>query len=268
MSGIFERFKVSKCNAFGTATEKRTNAGVSENDLPKVYTRFLKIFETEWDKFMSEYNFSDPSKLSVGNRLRPKLVFSGYLLNKDDDNLSNFSVSGLNSIMNHCIKIEAVHKMLIATDDWINSMAYSDSTSFHKKQKADSTVLQITDILSKGFSDIYSVLKKIPTKAEPLGLQMVHSLTSCASGEVSAENTFDLRKIKEISTLDTSMVIRNCLTIGYVEGNGENADIIDLLDDIGYCYGYILQALKDLGSFYNDRELMQYDRVLISKRTV
>ncbi len=52
------------------------------------------------------------------------------------------------------------------------------------------------------------------------------------------------------------------MIIGYTVGEGDNKEIIDLLDDIGYCCGYIFQALNDLEPFGNVDALVKHKGAL------
>lgn len=50
--------------------------------------------------------------------------------------------------------------------------------------------------------------------------------------------------------------------MGYTSGKGYDENIINLLDDIGYCCGYIFQALNDMEPFGNGNGLMQHKGTL------
>jgi len=77
-------------------------------------------------------------------------------------------------------------------------------------------------------------------------------MTIGALNEVSSKDiVIDVSKVKEIVDLETSSIIRNGIIIGYTAGEGEDNELIDLLDDIGYCCGYIFQALNDIEPFGN-----------------
>jgi geranylgeranyl pyrophosphate synthase len=235
-------------------------AYVSENNLLDFYTIFLETFETEWNKFISDYDFSELCQLNNGNRLRPMLVFWGYLLNKDDGALFDISNQDLYPIMNPCIMVEAIHKMSLLVDDWIDDdIARHGSTTFHVIYGADTTVLLAMNILLKGYLGLCSLHKN----AMPLALQIAYDMTLGALNEISSKKeVFDISKVKEIINLETSSIIRNGLVIGYIEGHGNDKDIIDLLDDIGYCCGYIFQALNDLEPFCNVNGLIQHKGAL------
>lgn len=237
---------------------------VSENNLLDFYTRFLDTFETEWSKLISDYNFNELCQLNNGNRLRPMLVFWGYLLNRDNDALFDISNEDLHFIMNPCVMVEAIHKMSLLVDDWIDGdIARHGSATFHVVYGADTAVLLAVNILLKGFLGLSCIHEKMYKKTMPLALQISYDMTLGALNEISSKGiVFDIAKVKEIISLETSSIIRNGMIIGYTAGEGDDKEIIDLLDDIGYCCGYIFQALNDLEPFGNADELVQHKGAL------
>lgn len=239
-------------------------AYVSENNLLDFYTRFLETFENEWRKLISDYNFDNLCQLNNGNRLRPMIVFWGYLLNRDNDSLFDISDEDLHFIMNPCVMIEAIHKMSLLIDDWIDGdIARHGSTTFHVIYGADTAVLLAMNILLKGFLGLSYIHEKMYKKTLPLALQISYEMTLGALNEISSKDiAFDINKVKEIVSLETASIIRNGVVIGYTAGKGADTEIIDLLDDIGYCCGYIFQALNDLEPFGNIDGLVQHKGAL------
>lgn len=237
---------------------------VCENNLLDFYTRFLETFEAEWSKLISNYNFDELCQLNNGNRLRPMLVFWGYLLNKNNDELFNISNQDLHFIMNPCIMIEAIHKMSLLVDDWIDGdIARHGSATFHTIYGADTAVLLAMNIMLTGFLRLSCIHEKMYKKAIPLALQISYDMTLGALNEISSKKSvFNISKVKEIISLETSSIIRNGMIIGYTAGEGDDTEIIDLLDDIGYCCGYIFQSLNDLEPFGNGKELMNHKGAL------
>ena len=156
---------------------------VSENNLLDFYTRFLEKFESEWNKLISNYDFDELCQLNNGNRLRPMLVFWGYLLFdiKDED---------LQFIMNPCIMIESIHKMSLLVDDWIDGdIARHGSTTFHVMYGADTTVLLAMNIMLTGFLRLSCIHEKIYKKAIPLALQISYDMTLGALNEISSKKS-------------------------------------------------------------------------------
>ncbi len=237
---------------------------VSEDNSKNFYTRFLETFEIEWNKLILDYDFSELCQLNNGNRLRPMLVIWGYLLNRDNDVLFDISNEDLQFIMNPCVMIEAIHKMSLLVDDWIDGdVARHGAATFHVLYGADTAVLLAVNILLKGFLRLNCIQEESYKKTLPLAMQISYDMTLGALNEISSkEKVLDLAKVKEIIDLETSSIIRNGIIIGYTAGEGTNKEIIDLLDDIGYCCGYIFQALNDLEPFGNIDALVKHKGAL------
>lgn len=237
---------------------------ISENNLLDFYTRFLEMFEIEWRNLISNYDFEKLCQLNNGNRLRPMLVFWGYLLNKNNDELFDISEEELQFIMNPCIMVESIHKMSLLVDDWIDGdIARHGDTTFHVLYGADTTVLLAMNIMLTGFLKLSCMHETIYKKAIRLALQISYDMTLGALNELSSEKSdLHIAKVKEIISLETSSIIRNGMVIGFAAGEGNDSEIIDLLDDIGYCCGYIFQSLNDLEPFGNADELMSHKGAL------
>lgn len=239
-------------------------AYISEDDAKDFYARFLETFEIEWMKLISDYNFSELCQLNNGNRLRPMLAIWGYLLNRDNDAIFDISNKDLEFIMNPCVMIEAIHKMSLLVDDWLDGdIARHGATTFHVLYGADTAVLLAVNILLKGFLRLSCIHEKMYKETIPLALQISYDMTLGALNEISSkESVFDIAKVKDIIGLETSSIIRNGIIIGYITGKGSDEQIISLLDDIGYCCGYIFQALNDLEPFGNVDALVKHKGAL------
>lgn len=237
---------------------------ISENNLLDFYTKFLESFEEEWDKITSNYNFENLCQLNNGNRLRPMLVFWGYLLNKNDDELFVINDQDLQSIMSPCVMVESIHKMSLLIDDWIDGdIARHGIDTFHMLYGADITVLLAMNLMLSGFKKLNNLNEKIYKQTTLLSLEIAYDMTLGALSEISSKNSFlDVAEVKEIINLETASIIRNGMIIGYVTGEGDDQYLIDLLDDIGYCCGYIFQALNDLEPFSNAHELIRHKGAL------
>lgn len=192
------------------------------------------------------------------------LVFWGYLLNKDNDTLFDISNEDLSFIMNPCVMIETIHKMSLLVDDWIDGdIARHGSATFHVIYGADSAVLLAMNILLKGILKLSYLHEEMYKKNMLLALQISYDMTLGALKEISSKEVFfDIDKAKKIIDLETSSIIRNGMIIGYTVGEGDDKKIIDLLDDIGYCCGYIFQALNDLEPFGNMDGTVQHKGAL------
>ncbi|MCM1287731.1 MAG: polyprenyl synthetase family protein [Clostridium sp.] len=237
---------------------------VSDNNIVDFYNKFLETFENEWNTYISEYEFNDLCQLSNGNRLRPMLVYWGYLLNKENERLFDISSEELNYIVKPCIVIESIHKMSLLVDDWIDGdIARHGAPTFHTLYGSDTAVLLAMNLLLKAYLELSHYLSNsnLDTycKTLPMALQIAYDMTKGALNEISSKDvTLDIAKVKEIVSLETSSIIRHAVIIGYSVRGYNNEEILDLLDDIGYCCGYIFQALNDLEPFGNVNDLMKH----------
>lgn len=154
--------------------------------------------------------------------------------------------------------------MSLLVDDWIDGdVARHGAATFHVLYGADTAVLLAVNILLKGFLRLNCIQEESYKKTLPLAMQISYDMTLGALNEISSkEKVLDLAKVKEIIDLETSSIIRNGIIIGYTAGEGTNKEIIDLLDDIGYCCGYIFQALNDLEPFGNIDALVKHKGAL------
>jgi geranylgeranyl pyrophosphate synthase len=135
---------------------------VVEQDLLDFYHRFLLRFEDKWSQFTSNYNFQYLCQLNNGNRLRPMLVYWGFLLHKSDDFPVNIENEELDYIIDFCIMIEAIHKMSLLVDDWIDGdIARHGAPTFHVVYGADTAVLLAMNLLLKGYLITYNKLRKL-----------------------------------------------------------------------------------------------------------
>lgn len=237
---------------------------VYENNLLDFYNSFFNAFESEWNNHISKYEFQNLCQLNNGNRLRPMLLYWGYLLNKEDKNLFNISDEELKFIMKPCMMIESIHKMSLLVDDWIDDdIARHGVATFHTVYGADAAILLAINLLLKGYLDLSHYLNhsniQAYCKTLTMALQIAYDMTMGALNEVSSKDTaLDISKVKEIISLETSSIIRNGLIIGYTVSGDNDEEIIDLLDDIGYCCGYIFQSLNDMEPFGNADDLMKH----------
>lgn len=237
---------------------------VSENNLLDFYNSFYNAFESEWNGHISRYEFQNLCQLNNGNRLRPMLLYWGYLLNKEDKNLFNISDEELKFIMKPCVMIESIHKMSLLVDDWIDDdIARHGVATFHTVYSPDTAILLAINLLLKGYLDLSNYLShsniRDYCKTLTMALQIAYDMTMGALNEVSSKNaTLDISKVNEIVSLETSSIIRKSLIIGYTLSGNNDEEIIDLLDDIGYCCGYIFQSLNDMEPFGNADDLMKH----------
>lgn len=237
---------------------------VSDNSLFDFYSDFLSLFENEWNKHISGYSFSNLCQIEKGNRLRPMLVYWGYLLNKNGDELFNSSENELNFIMKPCLMIESIHKMSLLIDDWIDGdVARHGISTFHTQYDPYTTIILAINLLLKGYLDLGFYLDnsnhKTKNKSLILSIQTAYDMTNGALKELSLDSAnMGVSKVKEIISLETSSIIKNGLIIGYTLNTNTDDTIEELLEEIGDCCGYIFQLLNDLEPFGNSTGLINH----------
>lgn len=237
---------------------------VSDNSLFEFYSDFLSLFENEWSKYTSGYSFSNLCQIEKGNRLRPMLVYWGYLLNKNNDELFNSSENELHSIMKPCLMIESIHKMSLLIDDWIDGdIARHGISTFHTQYDPYTTIILAINLLLKGYLNLGLYLdnsnNKTKNKSLILAIQIAYDMTNGALKELSLNSAnMKVSKVKEIISLETSSIIKNGLIIGYTLNKNTNDTIAELLEEIGDCCGYIFQLLNDLEPFGNANGLINH----------
>ena len=215
----------------GNIWQRYIKSYTSSEGISKFYSDFFSLFENCWKKHLLPYKFEDMGQLVNGNRLRPMLVYWGYLLNKNDESVFEANNSELEYIINFCIAVESIHKMSLLIDDLIdNDIARNGQTTFHVLHGNDTTILMAINILMKGFRDLYNHLQynenreKIVNRSIFLLLSTAFEMTKGALEEVNMDSSFDvdIDKVKSIIELETSSIIKYGLQLGYNVGNGDD----------------------------------------------
>ena len=238
---------------------------INEKNLTKFYEDFFEVFQRKWDQLLSDYDFEDLCQLNNGNRLRPMLVYWGYLLNKSDEALFSIEKPDLDYIIDFSLVVESIHKMSLLIDDLIDGdIARHGKITFHVRYNMDNTILLAMNLLLKSYRYLHQVLDSqdydIYRKSLFLVIEIAYEMTLGALKEVNLNNSEEneISKIKEIIELETSSIIKNGLILGYIAGKGKNTEVNKLLIDIGKSCGYIFQELNDLEPFGNKKSNMKH----------
>ncbi len=237
---------------------------VKDNRINKFYDTFFEVFEKKWEKLLQDYDFDDFCQLKNGNRLRPMLVYWGFLLNKDDDDIFAHNSVELDKVIDYCVGIEVIHKISLLIDDMIdNDVARHGHATFHTIYGEDTTVLLAVNLLLKSIMQLNTNIHNNPTYGLAdvhILLETAYKMTKGALLEVThpKNQNISIDKTKKIIELETSTIIKNSLVIGYSIGHDENLKVINSLNDIGYCCGYIFQALNDIEPYGNSDELEKH----------
>lgn len=242
-----------------------------ENELSDEFKNFFLIFEKKWHNLLSDYNLNDYGQLNNGTRLRPMIVYWGYLLTKPAETMFYIGDEELDYIVDFCITIETIHKVSLLVDDLIDGdTARHGKTTFHVTHGMEVTILLAINLLLKSYLFLHESLisheisKSIYTKSMYLSLKSAFDMSLGALQEIILikTNKSEHIDIKKIIDLETSSIIKHGFLLGYSAGNGSNDKVEEIFKEIGYCCGYIFQSLNDLEPFKN------YERTIRHKGSI
>lgn len=212
---------------------------------------FIRYFNENWAKFSDDIRLSQ-SQINFGNRLRPRLVYWSFTIEKE-----NLSDEQYKTVASLAACMELIHKSTILLDDWIDQdNARHGQPSFHIQYGPELTVMYALNILSKSLTELNNIffdfakdsvyhicIQNISETMRKMTLGEIKELT------LSSNELFDFEKIKDIIKLETAELLTNSMLMGYYGGGGKNSDIIAGLKSIGYDCGYIFQCMNDLEPF-------------------
>lgn len=219
---------------------------VSEEEI-----KFMMYFNENWTKFSNDIRLSQ-SQINFGNRLRPRLVYWSFTIEKGE--LSQEEIKTAASL---AACMELIHKSTILLDDWIDQDdARHGQPSFHIQYGPELAVMYALNILSKSITELNNIcynftdekiyhtcIKNISETMQRMTLGEIKELT------LKSDELFDFEKIKEIIKLETAELLTNSLLMGYYGSGGKNLDVARELKNIGYDCGYIFQCMNDLEPF-------------------
>lgn len=229
----------------------------------EMQAKFIEAFNKNWSALMEELFFQQAQFIS-GNRLRPYILFMGYLATKQNYQLE---ISEYDKISKLSLCIELIHKSSLILDDLIDGdPARHGKSAFHMEYGTENTMMFAINLLSVSVqkmnqfileNDEYIVLKD---KGIALLSKTMYdmSLGELRELNLNSADRYNYKKIKEIIDLETSPLISNSLLFGYYAGNGKEKNIEDTLRLIGYECGFIFQVMNDLEAFCQQEKLTQH----------
>ncbi len=237
------------------------NKDSSNNEIVKKRDLFLILFEKKWTKLLSNspYNLC---QINTGNRLRPQILYLGFLANNCELHDEN-----LNYVVDIGISIELIHKSSLLIDDLVDNDDYRHGKpTFHTINGRDITILYALNLLSQAFSNLKDTLKRYKKSTTTyhrcidLSIRTMYDMSLGALNELSLKkkNLYDLKRIRDIIHLETSTLVKNSLLLGYYSNGGCNPKIEELFEKIGNACGYIFQVLNDLEPFCNSIKYKQH----------
>ena len=215
---------------------------------------FIERYEKKWSETMSTTYFQSET-VDVGHKLRPRLVFWGYL-----SNASSLGHAVIDDLAQVAVCIELIHKASLLIDDFIDQDTSRHSKpTFHVEYGVEKTIIYALNILSKSLellnytyfksnklnSFYYRSMNDITLTLQDMTLGVLKEL------DLGINDLTDTSEIKTIMDLETSSLIKNSLLMGFYLSGKDNEDVEHSLKFIGKNLGYIFQILNDMESFFS-----------------
>lgn len=110
--------------------------------------KFINYFNQNWVKFSDDIRLCN-SQINFGNRLRPRLVYWSFTIEKEIASEAQYKLA---ASLAACM--ELIHKSTILLDDWIDQDdARHGQPSFHIQYGAELAVMYALNILSKSITE-------------------------------------------------------------------------------------------------------------------
>ena len=231
------------------------------SELELVTKAFLTEFDKAWIETLSSLNCNQ-KQLILGSRLRPQIALWGYLANREDLNIESYE-----TIAQTAVSVELIHKASLLIDDWIDGdFARHGAKAFHIAYSPEYAVVVAIHMVSKAMCRLKSDLPRdvIPPtcyyKCIDIIADTVHSMSLglIKELELSHQELFDIRRIKEIAYLETAEILGNAMLLGYYVGGGMNQQVAVIIKSIGDQCGYLFQTMNDLEAFCNKQGNMSH----------
>lgn len=222
---------------------------------------FLRLFETEWEKFIKGFSIPlniDDSQLTVGDRLRPQLVFWGYIIGCEHIGIE----PNLTDVSSLAIPFEAVHKSSIIIDDIIdNDLLRKGKPTFHSQFGIPNAILFSILLLTSSI-ELIQAKNKVLNGSEKI-LSLIKTMCLGALNEINFSNTYQsLDSTLEIIQQETVSLIRKSFIIGFEYGTSKSAIVNSKIEEIGNIFGYLFQILNDSEPFFNPEYIISHKGAL------
>ena len=231
-------------NYFGLQSDGHYYAAPNEQ-------RFIAAYENNWTEIMADTYFSS-EKVDVGHKLRPRLVYWGFLLcngNPDDDMFEHLGKLA--------VSIELIHKASLLIDDYIDKdTARHGRPAFYVEYGVERTIIYSLNLLSislrlmnsvfaarKGHVPYFNSMASIINMLESMTIGVLKELDL---GQLSSHS---LKSIQEIMILETAELITSSMISGYSLAGGADETTICALKNICQKVGFVFQVLNDLEPF-------------------
>lgn len=222
---------------------------------------FLQFFETEWTNFIKGLSIQldiDNSQLTVGDRLRPQLVFWGYILGCEYIGIK----PNLADVSSLAIPFEAVHKSSIIIDDIIdNDLLRKGKPTFHSQFGIPNAIL-FSILLLTSAVELIQEKNKVLNGCEKI-LSLIKTMCLGALNEINFSNTYkSLDSTLEIIQQETVSLIQKSFSIGFEYATSKSTIINSKIEEIGNILGYLFQILNDSEPFFNPEYIVSHKGTL------
>ena len=217
---------------------------------------FIEKYQEKWAEVMKDTYFQS-EVVDVGHKLRPRLVFWGYL-----SNVSSLERHRLDDVAQVAVCVELVHKASLLLDDFIDKDTSRHSKpTFYVKYGAEKTIIYALNILSKSLgllnqtyfknnnlnSFYYRSMNDISLTLQDMTLGVLKELDLDINAITNAQ------EIQTIMRLETSSLITNSLLMGFYLTDTDNERVETTLKNVGNDLGYVFQILNDMESFFSTK---------------
>lgn len=211
---------------------------------------FIPTFNSMWSQELQSHKmkYAEAAQLVSGNRLRPILLAWGYYANSRNNNNELIS--------KYAICIELIHKASILLDDWVDSdVARHGVKTFHIEYSQEEAILYSIFLINRSIQ----IMNELDKNSIDILLQTINDMSYGGIQEVSLNSAFEkynVPKIKEIISLETTKLIECAFTIGYQLSSTQKnpTEIVTIGNYAGYCF----QILNDLEPFMSTEKNKDY----------
>lgn len=211
---------------------------------------FISSYKNNWKCVMSNTYFPS-EKIDMGHKMRPRLIYWGYLSVNNDINCEELDLLG-----KLAVSIELIHKSSLLIDDFIDKdLARHGKTAFYIEYGIERTIIYSLNLLSKSLdlvNEVFSQKSSIQYFSSMKSIiLMLNSMTEGVLQELDLgkTSTHDIKNIQTIMRLETSELISSSLVAGYSLAGGNDSVELVTLSSIGEKMGFVFQLFNDLEPF-------------------
>jgi heptaprenyl diphosphate synthase len=217
--------------------------------------RFLTFYEKNWAEILSDTYFKT-EQFDIGHRIRPRLVYWGFLFSTDDPEL--LTDADFDAVSKIAVCVEIVHKASLIIDDFIDKdQKRHGKLTLYADVGAEKAIVYALNILGKALQIInqvfyaYTSSKTVYFNSMKSLMLTLQDMTLGVLKELDLEKDMyiDEEKIRGIMFLETSSLMTNSLLLGYYLANKSEKSVYEILKSIGEDFGFAFQVLNDLEPF-------------------